>query len=483
MADFAGFVGPAYKAPSVYQDAQECINWYVEIDPTKEDGARGKNALYPTPGLIQQIQLNIAEVRGMYSKAGGNTLYIVCGSTLYSVNSSLVATSIGSLASSSGQVSMNEQTASNGSTLALFISDGANRYVYTYSTSALATVRDGGFTGAGKVDYVDGFVVYNNPGTNQWGCTSFEATSSQALSYAIKASAADNIVTLITDHREVFLLGEKTTEVWVNVGAFPFPFDIVPGTSIQHGCAAKYSVAKLAESIAWLSQDTRGQAIVINLAGYQPKRISTHAVENDIGSGVINDAIAYTYQQGGHEFYVLTFPTQDKTWVYDLSTQEWHKRASRDSMNVLHRHWSNCHAVFQGLSLVGDYANGKIYALDRNTYTDNGTAIQRLRRTPHMTDGLNRVFYEHLQVQFAPGVGLVTGQGSAPQIMLRWSDDGGSTWSSYYFLPIGKIGEFKNRAIKRKMGWARDRVYEVSITDPVNAVLVSAELIASKGDS
>lgn len=480
MPNFDGFVGSAYQAPSIYQDAQECINWYPEVDPTKQPGERGVVALYPTPGLDLKLTLAaLGEVRCLYVLPGGTQMLAVCGNTLYSVNSSFVAMSAGTLSSYAGIVSITDNR------ISAYIADGGNRYTYVIATGifSILPATDGAFIGADKVDYVDDFIVYNQPGSNQWGCTSPLSTASPALSFSSKDSSPDNIITLIADHREVFLIGEKTTEVWINVGSFPFPFQRIPGTSLQHGCAAKNSVTRLGESIAWLSQDGRGKSVVVHMAGYQPQRISTHAVENDISGGVINDAIAYSYQQGGHEFYQITFPTQDKTWVYDLATQEWHKRAWRDNLNVLHRRPENCHAIFQGLNLVGDYSNGNVYALNLNTYTDNGTPILRMRRTPHITQELNRVFYEFLQIQFQPGVGLITGQGSDPKMMLRWSDDGGSTWSAVYQIAIGKIGAFKNRATKRQMGFARDRVYEVTITDPVKAVIVSAELVVSAGDN
>ena len=480
MADFTGFVGAAYQAPSIYADAQECINWYPEIDPTKAPEARGVQALYPTPGLIQQIQLPVvAEVRCMYVLPGGGSMIAVCGASVYLVNSALVASSIGTLTTSTGQVSISDNR------IAAYIVDGSNRYTYTIASGVFATIAitDGAFVGATRVDYCDDFLIYNMPGSNQWAATSALSTVTPALSFSSKDSSPDNLVTLIADHREVFLLGEKSTERWVNVGAFPFPFQRIPGTSTQHGCAAKSSVSRLGESVCWLSQDGRGQSIVIMMVGYQPKRISTHAVESDISGGVISDAIAYTYQQGGHEFYVLTFPAQDKTWVYDVATDMWHKRAYRDNLNILHRHLSNCHAVFQGMNLVGDFSNGMIYSLDQNTFTDNGQPILRLRRTPHLTDSFNRVYFDFLQIQFQPGVGLVTGQGSTPQMMLRWSNDGGSTWGAPYVIAIGAMGAFKNRAVKRRMGWARDRVYEVSITDPVRAVIISAELQTTDGKS
>lgn len=480
MSNFDGFVGAAYQAPSIYQDAQECINWYPEVDPTKQPGDRGVTALYPTPGLLLKLSLPAAlEVRGMYVLEGGNQMMVVCGNILYSVNSLLVAMQVGTLNTSFGPITMVDNR------ISVYIVDGANRYTYLIATNTLSTIlgTDGAFTGGDRVDYVDDFFVYNCPNSNQWAASSPLSSVTPALSFSSKDSSPDNLVTLIADHREVFLIGERTTEVWINVGSFPFPFQRIPGTSLQHGCVAKNSLARLGESIIWLSQDSRGQGIVVHLAGYAPQRVSTHAVESDIFGGVISDAIAYSYQQEGHEFYVLTFPTQDKTWVYDLATQLWHKRAYRDNLDVLHRHPSNCHALFQGMNLVGDYANGNIYALDLNTYTDNGQPIFRMRRTPHLTQELNRVFYDFLQVQFQPGVGLSNGQGSNPQMMLRWSDDGGSTWSSSYMIAIGMIGQYKNRATKRQMGFARDRIYEVTFTDPVRPVIISAELNAVAGDS
>lgn len=478
MPNFSGFVGPAYQAPSIYQDAQECINWYAEVDPTKQEPARGVTALYPTPGLIAKVtSLIAAEVRGMYVVPGGATFLAVCGNVLYSIDASFNPTNIGTLLSSSGQVSITDNR------ISAYIVDGLNRYSYTFATGVFSILpsTDGAFAGGTRCDYVDDFIVYSQPNSNQWGATSPLSVDSPALSFSTKDSSPDNIVTIIVDKREVLLIGEQTTERWINVGAFPFPFQRIPGTSLQHGCAAKNSIARLGESVAWLSQDTRGQTIVIQMVGYQPKRISTHAVETDIENGVINDAIAFTYQQGGHEFYQLTFPTQDKTWVYDITTNMWHKRAYRDNLNVLHRRPENCAIVFQGLNLVGDCTNGYIYALDLNTYTDNGQPILRMRRTPHITEELDRVFHRSLQIQFQPGVGLSTGQGSDPQMMLRWSNDGASTWSDYFNIPIGKIGKYKNRAIKRRLGYARDRVYEVTITDPVKAVIVSAELEVTKG--
>jgi hypothetical protein len=161
----------------------------------------------------------------------------------------------------------------------------------------------------------------------------------------------------------------------------------------------------------------------------------------------------------------------------------WHKWLYNDNSNVYHRCRGNCAALFQGNVLVGDYANGIIYKLDRNNYTDNGQPIKRVRRAPHLVTDLQRQYFDELQIQFQPGVGLSTGQGNDPQAMLRWSDDGGSTWSSEHWTTIGLTGSYKNRAIWRRLGQTRDRVFEVTVTDPIKAVIISANLKASQGEN
>lgn len=477
MADF-GFVGPAYTAPSPYQNCQELINWFLEKDPTKADGERGQWTMYPLPGLVTKlVPGGVGEVRGMRSVQAGTVLLVIVGNTLYTVSSTFVATSRGTLATNSGPV----QITDNGA--AAYFCDGSNRYSFTFATSALATQTDGGFTGGSCADVLDGFMVYNQPQTQNWGATSLNSVSSIALSVGKKDGSPDALVRIIVNAREIFLLGEYTTEMWTDVGGFPFPFSRVPGTSSQHGCAAKDSVARLGNSFAWVSQDRQGQGIVVVMNGYTPQEISNHAVTQTLQNQVISDAVGWSYQLEGHEFYVITFPTIDLTWVYDAASGEWQKWLSVDSFDVYHRNRIQCQALFQGLVLVGDYANGTIYLLDNATYTEAGATIKRVRRAPHLVDDFKQTFYESLQIQFQPGVGLSTGQGSNPQAMLRWSNDGGSTWSNEHWCSIGQIGKYKNRAIWRRLGTARDRVFELVVTDPVKAVVVSAELRATPGDS
>ena len=285
------------------------------------------------------------------------------------------------------------------------------------------------------------------------------------------------------------LLKEVTTEVWTDVGnvitgIISFPFQRVPGTMMQSGCGAPFSVARFGNSFAFVAKDTRGNSTIEMITGYAFQKISTHAVEQSLLNQVVSDAVAFTYQIEGHEMYVVTFPSigTGLTWVYDLSTQSWHKWLYWDGQQYT-RHRANAGCFFNNMYLVGDYENGKIYSLENEVYTDAGQTIRRLRRAKHLTADLQRQYFESFQIQFQPGVGLNNGQGQDPQAMLRWSNDGGSTWSNEHWVSIGKQGNYVNRALWRRLGWSRDRIFEVVVSDPIKAVIVSAELKMSAGDN
>lgn len=478
MADF-NFIGDAYEAPSRYANDQELINWYLEIDQRKGPGERGAIAMYPTPGLTLKATLPSSVARGFGSLPGGTTFLAVYGQTLYLIASDFTHTTIGTLLSNTGPVSITN----NG--VEAYIVDGNNRYSYVIATKVLTTIAstDGAFTGGVRCDIVDNYIVYNRPNSQEWAATDSISTTTQALSFASKFGSSDNLIALWVQNRYVYLLGQLTSEVWIDTGGFPFPFQIIPGTSMMHGCAAPFSLTRLGEFFAFVSVDDRGQAIIVQMNGYSPRRISTYGVENDLVGQTISDCIAFTYQIEGHEFAVFIFPAADKTWVYDLSSNKWHKWLSVDAYNVFHRHRANCGIQFQGQFLVGDYQNGNLYALDRTVYTDNGTTIRRVRRCPHLLQDLQRVFYEELQIQFQPGTALATGQGSNPQAILRWSDDGGSTWSTEHWASIGSLGSYMSRVMWRRMGWARDRIYELVVSDPINPVIVSANIKTSGSDN
>lgn len=283
------------------------------------------------------------------------------------------------------------------------------------------------------------------------------------LDIAAKTGSADNIVAAPVVHGELWLVGELATEVWYDAGAADFAYQRIQGAYVDHGCAAPYSIANVDISLLWLSQDKQGYAIVVMTDGYNVRRVSPHALEQEWQLySTISDAIAYVHQIEGHAFYVLTFPTADRTYCYDLTTGQWHRRASIDSNGVLHRHRSNCFAFAYGYNLVGDYQNGNLYNLTNAVFTDNGTAIPRIRRFPHLVEDGKRVIYDSFQADMATG--QIEGGDSAnpPQLTLRWSDNKGFSFGNGVMQSMGGTGQYITSPQWNRLGLARDRVFEIS---------------------
>ena len=466
-------LGSAYVARSVNAADNRMVNLYPEIVP---EGGKEAAFLQRAPGLRLLATVGTGPIRGLNSFDGN--LYVVSGESLYKVDSTYVVTLLGTVSGSSAPVSM----ANNGTQL--FVACNGPSFVYNSSTLAFGAITDPDFPGALTVSYLDGYFVFIEPSSQRvWVTALNDPTSIDPLDFASAEGDPDGLISSIVDHSQVWLFGTTSVEVWYNSGNADFPLQRIEGAFNEIGCAATFSVAKLDNSLFWLGQDARGQGIIYRANGYTGQRISTHAVEWQIQQYAdMSDAVAYTYQQDGHSFYVLNFPSANATWVYDVSTQAWHERAGWINGQFV-RHRGNCQTFFNQTITVGDYQNGNIYAFDMEVYADYDR-VQKWLRTwralPTGQNNLKRTVQHTLQLDCETGVGLVSGQGSDPQVMLRWSDDAGHTWSNEHWSGMGAIGQYGRRVFWRRLGMTvklRDRVYEASGTDPVKLTIVGAELL------
>ena len=470
-------LGSSYVARSVNAADARMVNLFPEIIP---EAGKEPAFLNRAPGLKLLATVGVGPIRGVWAFASDdNTAFVVSGTQLYKINTAYVATLIGNV-SGTGPVSL----ADNGTQL--FIACNGPSYIYNNTTNAFAQITDPDFPGAVTVCYLDGYFVFNEPNSQKMWITSLlDGTSVDPLEFASTEGSPDGLVAVASNFREVWAFGTNSIEVWTDTGATDFPLQRIQGAFNELGCAAPYSVAKMDNALFWLGRDRRGQGIVYRANGYLGQRISTHAVEWQIQQYAdMSDAIAYTYQQDGHSFYVLVFPSANTTWVYDIATQAWHERAGFVN-GAFTRHRGNCQMAFKGKTVIGDFENGNVYAFDLDDFSDNG-GIQKWLRSwralPSGQNNLKRTAQHSLQLDIESGVGLNLGQGSNPEVMLRWSDDGGHTWSNEHWATIGKIGEFYRRVFWRRLGMTlklRDRVYELSGTDPVKISIMGAELILS----
>lgn len=432
-------------------------------------------SLVCTPGLLLKNTLGVGPIRGLHFSSD-NVLYAVSANKIYKLDSSFASTEIGTLLTSTGPVSL----ADNG--IALMFVDGLYGYGHVLGSGTIAQITDPDFKAADQVAYQDGYFIFNESGTGRFFISGLNSIDFDGLDIASAEGNPDNIIALLSDHRDLWLFGTQSTEVFFNSGNADFPFERIQGAFVEHGCAAAFSVAKMNNSVLWLGRDDKGNGIVYMAKGYQPQRISTHAVEFAIrGYANISDAIAFTYQENGHHFYVLNFPSSQTTWVFDTATNMWHERVFTNE-GLFERHRANFHTFAFDKHIVGDYANGKIYQLSSVVYKDDTAFITRQRVAPHVSSGMNRVFYNSLQLDMEVGTGLdgIT-QGTDPQAMLQFSDDGGHSWSNEKWSSFGKIGRRTQRAIWRKLGYSRDRVFRITVTDPVKVAIIGAEIDLQPG--
>jgi hypothetical protein len=479
-----------YEARSLIADAQSCVNLYPEVNPKDSEQPY---TLYPTPGLTLLPNagqpsgtptpgnpgLVFPGWRGLYRASTGVT-YGVCGSTLYLISPppTFTLTALGTLASVGSSVNF----ADNRTTMIMLDGTSAG-YQLTLSTNSFSAISDTNFLGGNSAAYVDTFLISGPFFGNQWQSTLSNSASWSGLYIGAKSGNSDPLFALTTIHREIWLFGRDTTEVWYNVGGANLPFAILPGIFIQHGIGAINSLASYDLNNFWLSQDPFGRWIIFKSQAYQAMRISTHAIENAISKYKHPyAAFGFAYQQQGHVFYVLTFPFDNATWVYDMTVEKWHQRAWYNTATQTQDMWRvGCltntswlpvgSLTTQGPLLCGDWENGNLYLLDLDNYTDFGGPIVREKAFPHIVNDGKRAHYAQFSVDMQAGG---TPTGTSNDISLSWSDDRGASYGNPMIQHLGQQGFYLAQPKWSRLGMARDRVFKVSWSTNNKTALMGA---------
>jgi hypothetical protein len=460
-------VGAAYALKDTSVDAQTCINLYPQV--VESGNAARVSALMPTPALTLFSALSGA-CRGLFELGSGDVL-CVSGTSLYRLPASGgAAVLLGAIAGTS-QVSMAE----NGQQAVIV--NGTQGYALNLTTWALTQIISEAFYGADFVAFLAGRFVFNKPNTGQFYWSGIYNTEFDGLAFATAEASPDRITAVVQGQDQLWLFGSQSAEVHYATGDQDLPFTRLQGAFIQAGCTAPRSICRIGTAMIWLGVTEAGNAQVVMTESYTPKRISTHAIEAAISRyAVIDDAVAYVYQQEGHGFYVLTFPAANVTWVFDTNTGLWHQRAGF-VFGQLTRHRSQHHCMYRGRHLVGDYQNSKLYTLDLDGVTDDGQTILRERTCPTLgTDGQQVRFNK---IELVCQVGAVVGT-LEPKVMLQWSKDQGKTWTDPQIQTLGKQGEYTKRVIWHRLGVSRDRVFRIRFTDAARLVISDCRLDAGQ---
>lgn len=471
-------LGNPYEGQSLIASGQECINLYGEIN--KNPQAPSPITYYLTPGLISFAEATAAgKVRCSY-RSTLDTAYVVINTTVYLMLRNGALSVIGTVTDLPTQIIM----ADNG--LVVVLVDGTSGWVIEMATNNFAQITDPNFYGAAFVVLLDTFFVFNRPFTNQFYitvsvpdyATFITDAAFDPLDIAAKSGSADWIVGIATVHKELWLIGQLTTEVWIGTGAADFYFQLQQGAYIDHGCAAAYSITSTDVLVFFIMRDRSGNCMIVKGGGYQLDDISTPFIVKELKSYTdVSDAIGFCFQLDDHPFFALAFPTANKTWLYELKTGMWSRWCWTDTDGNFNRHRANCAMFVYDKNYVGDWQNGIIYELSSTTYTDDEEPIVRVRTAPHFVGPeFNRINYIALDADMEPGTSEQVDLDAdppeeLPKVSLSWSDNRGKSYGYPVEQSLGNEGEYSTVLSWNRLGQGRDRVFKLQWSAAVKTAL------------
>ena len=461
------FCGPAYELSSTFISSQICRNFYLKHYP---EVAGDEFVLEGTPGLILWLDPK-TNSESRRTLVFGNYKYEVSGDKVLRIDSSKNVTELGTIGTSTGPLGM----ATNG--LDLVVVDGTGGWVWDYTAETYTQITDPDFPACVSIIHTDGYYLVPKVGTGQiWRSDFNDGLSWGGLAFSTAGADPDPIVAISVHNRDVYTIGERTTEIWQNSGEATFNFVSIPSAFIQKGGVGPLAVTEGNNALYWISRDKDGQGQLMQCVGRVPSNKSTPAIIQEFQSwGDLSDIQMFSYEMEDHTHIVITSPSAGKTFVYDSTIGKWHERSTR--ILGVNGHWRiSTHSLFNNLHLVGDFINGKIYELRLDAYDEAGATMVATRRASVIRAKQDMITVNSIELISEPGVGLESGEDEDvnPQAILKWSRDGGRTWSAEVDLPLGAIGETENRARTTQLGQGRNWVFEVSISAKVKRVITGA---------
>ena len=457
------FLGVGVFSKSSNVTAQTRKNMYLDEQPAGQD--KIQVSAYPTPGLDLFVNVGDEPVRAMYEV--GDKLYVIHLQTFFEVNNGGTLTNRGTLLTSDGRCSIID----NG--VQIMIVDGQYGYIYTLASSTLVRITDADFSASPQtVTFNSGyFIITENDSGKIWISSLYNGNAWDGLDFATAESSPDNLVRVEENNGNLVLFGEDTTEFWVNTGELDFPYSRQSGTNMQWGLASRHSVAKFNNSLMFLGKSRQGEVKVVFLKGITPVPVSNSDLEQIFNTNPAQNATAFSYMLDGHSMYQISFPNIARTFLFDGTTQVWSEMTSDYS-----RHRAEMNETFIGKQVLADYANGKLYRFNNENYTDNGSPIIREITGRHYEKDMDFFTIQQFILDCEMGIGLDTGQGDDPQVMMQYSIDNGHTWSNELLRSLGRTGEYAQRAEWWRLGRGKDFLFRVRCSDPVKFVVTGAGL-------
>jgi hypothetical protein len=472
--EYPGFVGGSYESAAVTADQEKTVNWYAER--MESSGATSRTVLYPTPGVTLLSEASTGPGRAHFALNGRE--FAVIGPTFFEIDTATGAqTNRGTVTLDGRPATISSNGDAGGE---LFITSGTNGYVYDLGANTLtqiATLNGQAYMGA----HVDGYFLALNSAISRFRISDLlDGTTWDTTQFADRSIAPDRWQSMREVGRYIWLLGSDTSEVWYNSGASPFPFAPHPSGYIPYGIAGPFTATVMGRDIMWLGRTKDGQGMVLRASGFTPEVVSTYPIQAALSSNTdaqLALAVADSYADQGHTFFMLSTPALDTTLCWDAETRLWAERGTWISEDNTFVPWRPRWFAFNGGHRALDNTTGAVYTVSTAVATDvDSRPIRRVRRAPALVVENQRVFYPGFELDLEPGLGLTTGQGSDPQVMMHQSQDGGKTWGAEHWRSAGKVGDYHRRVRWNRCGSARRMVFEVAVSDPIPWRLTNAYL-------
>lgn len=431
------------------------LNLFAEKTPSSTDKPV---ALVGRPGLEPYATVGDGPIRTLHQKSGlfdGGAI-ILSDETLYKLGTNGAVTAFTGTIPGQLRVSI----ASGLDPLQNDVVRVANDDRLYKATGTTVVAEE--FPAAGESDgvtsiaYIRGFWIAIKSGTQQAYYLVPGDTDWTALSFASAEYQPDKLIAVMILGDQIWFLGAATTEVWALTGQASPAIQPYGGLNFDIGCRARDTAVVVGSSLIWVGNDCS----VYLSSGGVPKPISDNGLAEQIRLSDARYLRAWGYVLDQHVYYVLTL--EDSTWIFDGSTGVWNPANSKG-----YNYWrAHIGSDVSASALAADALpnNPQIWRVNPERLDDDGDEIERLATAFLEWKGpRSRCANVSLLCELGN-----TAQGESPQVGMRWSDDGGKTYSDWLFRSIGRVGEYASRPVWNRLGDIRapGRVIQFKSTDP-----------------
>jgi hypothetical protein len=482
-------IGGSYQHKYKNFNSQRTINFYP-VPSTAEEKNKTMVALFPTPGLDLYSSIPGRYNRGIWvTQVHGlsNRCFTVVDDKLYELtNNGSVVILRGSLTNIGTGSTKVWMVANANNQLGIFHYNAS--YVLDLSTNILTQITSVQFPNhVTSVAFTDGY-TFITADDAVYFCTSNDMLNNwSSLNVYSPTSRPAPTIAVTTFKEQTFNFTSETIETYYNDGSTPWIR--LPRSTVFVGLVAPETLSTWNDGFMFLGREKDGEAQIYYYDGQSCVPVSPFSITWNINkSNSLRDSYSFMqHTKDGHVLYYLTVPDLNTTFVYDVQTKIWHERQSTQPMqdsngDFVYSKFRGRHSCnFNGVNLFADVYSGNVFKENYSSFTENNNVIIRSRISKTFGQEKAQIDVSSVEFDFNSGQAVLSGQGSVPRLMFKYSKDNGLSFSSERLIVLGQTGKFLERARIRKLGTARQWTIAIAISDPIDFMVQEAVAHGSIG--